>query len=134
MIKICGYSCEHNKGGVCQITNCDKKIIMTTTTSLLGGSAVEPQVLTRWQDPTIDDLKKEINKLTAESTEWEERTYCWQDRAENLQIVLDKIKEYIENNKYKKMGGYGDNEDEDIEICLFEDDIWKLEELLEEIE
>lgn len=48
--------------------------------------------------------------------------------------VLDKIKEYIENNKYKKMGGYGDNEDEDIEVCLFEDDIWKLEKLLEEIE
>ena len=39
------------------------------------------------------DQKEEINKLTAESTEWEERTYCWQDRAENLQIVLDKIKE-----------------------------------------
>ena len=48
--------------------------------------------------------------------------------------VLDKIKEYIEENKYKKMGGYGNNEDEDIEVCLFEDDIWKLEELLEEIE
>jgi len=48
--------------------------------------------------------------------------------------VIDKIKEYIEENKYKKMGGYGNNEDEDIEVCLFEDDIWKLEELLEEID
>ena len=32
--------------------------------------------------------------------------------------VLDKIKEYIENNKYKKMGGYGDNEDEDMEMKI----------------
>ena len=48
--------------------------------------------------------------------------------------VIDKIKEYIEKNKYKKMGGYGDNEDEDIEVCLFEDDIWEIEELLEETE
>lgn len=48
--------------------------------------------------------------------------------------IIDKIKEYIEENKYKKMGGYGDNEDEDIEVCLFEDDIWEIEELLEEVD
>ena len=53
------------------------------------------ETLTRWQDPTIDDLKKEINKLTAESTEWEERTYYWQDKAEKYQIVLDKIKDIL---------------------------------------
>lgn len=29
MNKICGYSCEHNKGGVCQIPVCDKKLIMS---------------------------------------------------------------------------------------------------------
>lgn len=62
-------------------------------------------------------LNKEINKLTAESTEWEERTYCWQDRAENLQIVLDKIKENTERT---------------IEIIKqqpAEDDTWILERL-----
>ena len=32
MNKICGYTCEHNKGGVCQITICDKQPYMTTTT------------------------------------------------------------------------------------------------------
>lgn len=32
MNKICGYSCEHNKGGVCQITMCDKQIYITTKT------------------------------------------------------------------------------------------------------
>ncbi len=32
MSKICSYSCEHNKGGVCQITGCIYKVIITTTT------------------------------------------------------------------------------------------------------
>jgi len=41
------------------------------------------------------ELKKEIEKITAESTEWEERTYCWQDRAEDLQIIIDKAINYI---------------------------------------
>ena len=43
----------------------------------------------------ITNLQEEINKLTAESTEWEERTYCWQDRAENLEIIIDKAIKYI---------------------------------------
>lgn len=32
MNKICGYSCEHNKGGVCQISVCDKKLIVSDKT------------------------------------------------------------------------------------------------------
>ena len=78
---------------------------------------------------TIDKYKKEIDKLTAESTEWEERTYCWQDRAENLQIVLDKIKEL-------------DINDDDLKDVIFlkenelspQDKLRKIKELLEEIE
>ena len=78
---------------------------------------------------TIDKYKKEIDKLTAESTEWEERTYCWQDRAENLQIVLDKIKEL-------------DINDDDLKDVIFlkenelspQDKLRKIKELWEEIE
>ena len=53
----------------------------------------------------ITNLQEEINKLTSESTEWEERTYCWQDRAENLEIIIDRaIKIYKNRNtcEYKK--------------------------------
>lgn len=32
MSKICGYSCEHNKSGVCQITGCSKKSYMSDKT------------------------------------------------------------------------------------------------------
>lgn len=56
MNKICGYNCEHNKGGICQITYCDKIGKMTTTTQ-------EPQILTRWVDPTIKEKDKEIERL-----------------------------------------------------------------------
>lgn len=73
-------------------------------------------------DEYVLKLQEEINKLTAESTEWEERTYCWQDRAENLQIVLDKIKEYAGELRLF------DNESVEFEISS------KILELLEEIE
>ena len=46
----------------------------------------------------ITNLEQEINKLTAESTEWEERTYHWQDRAEYFNIRIDKAVEYIKTN------------------------------------
>lgn len=32
MSKICGYSCEHNKSGVCQITGCRKKSYISDKT------------------------------------------------------------------------------------------------------
>lgn len=32
MSKICGYSCERNKSGVCQITGCSKKSYMSDKT------------------------------------------------------------------------------------------------------
>ena len=57
MNKICGYNCEHNKGGICQITACDKHIYLNTSTT------IKPEVLTRWQDPTIEEYKKEIDRL-----------------------------------------------------------------------
>ena len=34
-----------------------------------------------------------------------------QEEKDKYKNVIDKIKEYIEKNKYKKMGGYGDNEE-----------------------
>ena len=34
MSKICGYSCEHNKSGVCQISGCDKKSIISDKTEV----------------------------------------------------------------------------------------------------
>lgn len=71
----------------------------------------------------LNKQKEEIDKLTSESTEWEERTYCWQDRAENLQIVLDRIKNYLEK-QVQIYGGGG----------LAQEQLENFNKLLEEIE
>ena len=60
------------------------------------------------------ELKEEINKLTSESTEWEERTYCWQDRAENLEIIIDRAIEYNKKNiKSQTLNNILQGEDKD---------------------
>jgi hypothetical protein len=53
------------------------------------------------------------------------------DQLQEKENIIKEVREYIEKNCYKKMGGYGDNEDDDIEVCLFEDDIWELKEILD---
>ncbi len=64
MSKICGYNCEHNKSGVCQISVCDKKQHMSDKT--------EVQTFTRYIDPTITELQQENKQLKANwNTLWQ---------------------------------------------------------------
>lgn len=44
---------------------------------------------------------------------------------------IDKAIEYINCNKQKTIGAYGDNEDDDFEICLWEEDINNLLNILQ---
>lgn len=55
MSKICGYSCKHNKSGVCQISVCDKRLIISDKT--------EVQTFTRYIDTTITELQQENKQL-----------------------------------------------------------------------
>ena len=55
MSRICGYRCEHNKSGVCQISVCDKKSNISDKT--------EVQTFTRYIDPTITELQQENKQL-----------------------------------------------------------------------
>ncbi len=55
MSKICGYTCEHNKSGVCQITGCSKKSNISDKT--------ETQTFTRYIDPVITELQEENKQL-----------------------------------------------------------------------
>ena len=52
----------------------------------------------------ITNLQEEVNKLTTESTQWEERTYCWQDRAEDLEITIERAINILENNDDEYQG------------------------------
>ena len=50
--------------------------------------------------------------------------------VKELELRIDKAIEYIEENKNKTIAPYGDNEDYDYEVCLFEDDIKELLDIL----
>ena len=75
MSKICGYSCEHNKSGVCQISVCDKRTIMSDKT--------EGQMFTRHTDPIITELRQENKQLKDNWNKLKEYLYN--------QIPMDKI-------------------------------------------
>ena len=73
MSRICGYRCEHNKSGVCQISVCDKKSNISDKT--------EVQTFTRYIDPTITELQQENKQLK----------YNW-----------NKLREWIVYNKHNE--------------------------------
>lgn len=89
MIKICGYSCKHNKSGVCQISVCDKTTIMSDKT--------EVQTLRHDElDYTIvpnSDIKPLLDKLQQENK-------ILKENAENNDKVVDKVN--WENQLLKK--------------------------------
>lgn len=78
MSKICGYSCEHNKSGVCQISVCDKKSHMSDKT--------EVQTFTRYIDPTITELQQENKQL-------KEELECTIGIVEHNRIISEKNEE-----------------------------------------
>lgn len=75
----------------------------------------------------ITNLQEENEKLTAESTQWEERTYCWQDRAEDLEIKIDKAIEYINQHTISDNVWFKDLRKG---IILFEDGVEELLKIL----
>lgn len=92
MSKICGYSCEHNKSGVCQISVCDKSPIMSDKT--------EVQTPTRYIDTTITKLQQENKQLkedikniikildkNCDDLEATEEEFDSLDRWQGLQVV-----------------------------------------------
>lgn len=92
MSKICGYSCEHNKSGVCQISVCDKRTIMSDKT--------EAQMFTRYIDTTITKLQQENKQLkedikniikildkNCDDLEATEEEFDSLDRWQGLQVV-----------------------------------------------
>ena len=92
MSKICGYSCKHNKSGVCQISVCDKQLIMSDKT--------EVQTFTRYIDTTTTELQQE-NKQLQERVEYLERSN--NRREDTILEQRQKISDLEDNwNKLKK--------------------------------
>ena len=64
MSKICGYNCEHNKSGVCQITGCSKKSYMSdkTETELFRETWYDINQIRQLQQEN-KQLKEKIKKV-----------------------------------------------------------------------
>lgn len=99
MSKICGYSCEHNKSGVCQISVCDKKSIISDKT--------EVQTLRLDKlDYTIipnSDIKPLLDRLQQENKQLKEKLDCdlqWAFKYEKQVNNWNKLKEYIDIKLY----------------------------------
>ena len=92
MSKICGYSCEHNKRGVCQISVCDKRTIMSDKT--------EAQMFTRYIDPTITKLQQEntIKRLEEEVNKQAEIIQWYEKENRQIKEKLSKIETLIINH------------------------------------
>lgn len=92
MSKICGYSCEHNKSGVCQITGCSKKSYMSdkTETELFRET---------WYDI------HQIRQLQQENKQLKQKLDCdlqWAFKYEKQVDNWNKLKEYIRETKFKE--------------------------------
>lgn len=68
MSKICGYSCEHNKGGVCQISVCDKKSNMQASCE---ASITNPKKQLEFYKQLSEQLQQENKKLKMINEEYE---------------------------------------------------------------
>ena len=90
MNKICGYSCEHNKSGVCQISVCDKKLIMSDKT--------EVQTFTRYIDTTITKLQQENKKLNGAIQTYDILLKSNVEENKKLKDKLSKIETLIINH------------------------------------
>ena len=115
MSRICGYSCEHNKSGICQISVCDKKSNISDKT--------EVQTFTRYIDPTITELQQE-NKQLKERIEYLERSNNRREDTilEQRQEISDlddnwnKLKEYCADSLYFYDGYQREDLETDISI------------------
>lgn len=96
MSKICGYSCEHNKSGVCQISVCDKKSIISDKTEIQTLRLDE-------LDYTIipnSDIKPLLGRLQQENKQLKEKLDCdlqWAFKYEKQVNNWNKLKECLKD-------------------------------------
>ncbi len=96
MNKICGYSCEHNKSGVCQITICDKQSFVTDNTKVF-------EYTDRYIEKPID-MSNKINELQQENQKLKDRDLII---ATELTKLQDECKQLKDNwNKLKSWANY----------------------------
>lgn len=122
MNKICGYNCEHNKSGVCQISGCDKKSIIldyiiapnSNIKPLLDKLEQENKILkenaehndkvvdkVNWENMLLkkenEQLKERIEYLERSNNRREDIIIEQRQEINNLEDNWDELKEYLHN-------------------------------------
>lgn len=69
------------------------------------------------------DLYEENKELKDKCSMYEMNMYREENEKNKYKKIIDEVIEYINCNKQKTIGAYGDNEDDDFELCLWEEDI-----------
>ena len=93
MNKICGYNCEHNKSGVCQISGCDKKSIILDYI-IAPNSNIKPLLDKLEQENKILKENAEHNDKVVDKVNWE--NMLLKKENEQLKDNWNKLKEYID--------------------------------------
>lgn len=106
MTKICGYTCEHNKGGVCQITICDKQPYMTTTTITNDNSC---GIRISNEDISTSTGKIIINGVEITDVKsWEKVISTLEEKdkeIERLNNIIDELEKYLFSQLQEYGGG-----------------------------
>lgn len=102
MSKICGYSCKHNKSGVCQISVCDKKTIMSDKTEVqtLRLDELDYTIVPNSDiKPLLDKLQQENKKLNGTIQTYDILLKANVEENKQLKEKVNKLEILIENLK-----------------------------------
>lgn len=102
MSKICGYSCKHNKSGVCQISVCDKKTIMSDKTEVqtLRLDELDYTIVPNSDiKPLLDKLQQENKKLNGTIQTYDILLKANVEENKQLKENWNKLKKLL-NQKY----------------------------------
>lgn len=101
MSKICGYSCEHNKSGVCQITGCSKKSYMSdkTETELFRETWYDINQIRQLQQENKQLKKQLLVTQTNEETFRLEMEDITQTLGLDEDTIFDDVKAYARSLK-----------------------------------
>lgn len=101
MSKICGYSCKHNKSGVCQISVCDKKSIISDKTEVqtLRLDELDYTIVPNSDiKPLLDKLQQENKKLNGTIQTYDILLKANVEENKRLKDNWNKLEEFIKKS------------------------------------
>lgn len=128
MNKICGYSCEHNKSGVCQISGCDKKSIISDKTEVqtLRLDELDYTIVPNSDiKQLLDKLEKENKKLNGTIQTYDILLKANVEENKQLKNLIDIILNFSFFKEECPLNfGFENNTNEDKSQSVFYEDEW----------